>query len=519
VAVSGLGLLVTAALGPVGIKQLGGSPWVNGFIAALFVAFGLSLLGAFEITIPSSILTRLNQSSGTGGFAGTLLMGLTFALSSFACVGPFVGTLLAASVGQGRARPIVGMVVFATGLALPFFLLALFPSYLKKLPRSGGWLARVKVVMGFIVLAAMFKYLAAIDQVMQWNAFTRERFLAIWVVLFTMAGLYLLGVLPLEGVKRDEQVGMGRLLTGMAFLAFALSLIPGMFGSHLGELETFVPPVTGSSGLGGAGDSTALAWMKNDLAGALERARKEKKLVLVNFTGYACTNCHWMKANMFTRPEIASVMKDMVLVDLYTDGNDAASQANQALENGQFHTIAIPFYVIFDPEKRVVATFPSLTRDPAKYLAFLNTKAVDAVEAMASPNGAAALPFKTLDGGAFDSAAVAGKVLVVNFWATWCVPCRKEIPSFNQMNKELGPQGVAVIGVSLDEDGAEAVKPFLAKTPMDYLVALGSDAAKDKYQIGALPTTIVMDRTGKIVQKFEGFTHPEDIQKAVRQAL
>jgi thiol:disulfide interchange protein len=509
-----MGLIVTSILGPFGVVQLGSNVWVNGVIAAVFLVFGLSLLGAFEITLPSGLLTTLNQKSEQGGTLGTLLMGLTFALASFACVGPFMGTLLAASVQGGGARPVLGMLVFASGLALPFFLLALFPQYLKKMPRSGGWLARVKVVMGFIVLAAMFKYLAAIDQVMQWNAFTRERFLAIWVVLFAMAGYYLLGFVPLEGVKRDEKMGLGRLLTGMAFLAFALSLIPGMFGSHLGELETFVPPASGSSVAGGAGESTAFAWMKNDLAGALERARKEKKLVLVNFTGYACTNCHWMKANMFTRPEIASVMKDMVLVDLYTDGNDAASQANQALENGEFHTIAIPFYVIFDPDKKVVATFPSLTRDPTKYLAFLNSKIPGAVEAATT-----GLPFKTLDGGSFDSAAVAGKVLVVNFWATWCVPCRKEIPSFNQMNRELGPKGVAVIGVSLDDDGAEVVKPFLAKNPMEYLVALGSDAAKDKYQIGPLPTTIVMDRTGKIVQKFEGFTHPEDIQKAVKQAL
>jgi thiol:disulfide interchange protein DsbD len=502
-----LGLIVTSILGPFGVVQLGSNVWVNAIIAAVFLVFGLSLLGAFEITLPSGLLTALNQKSEQGGTLGTLLMGLTFALASFACVGPFMGTLLAASVQGGGARPVLGMLVFASGLALPFFLLALFPQYLKKMPRSGGWLARVKVVMGFIVLAAMFKYLAAIDQVMQWNAVTRERFLAIWVVLFAMAGLYLLGFVPLEGVKRDEKIGLGRLLTGMAFLAFALSLIPGMLGSHLGELETFVPPAATGT------DSTALVWMKNDLTGALERARREKKLVLVNFTGYACTNCHWMKANMFTRPEIASVMRDMVLVDLYTDGSDAASLANQALENGEFHTIAIPFYVIYDPDKKVVATFPSLTRDPAKYLAFLNTKA------MAPDTVEAGLPFKTLDGGAFDASAVAGKVLVVNFWATWCVPCRKEIPNFNEMNKELGPKGVAVIGVSLDEDGAEAVKPFLAKNPMDYLVALGSDAAKEKYQVGALPTTIVMDRTGKIVQRFEGFTQPEDIQKAVKQAL
>src|ERR1051326_4576935 len=134
---SGLGLAASAILGPAGVKQLGANKWVNGLIAALFVAFGMSLLGAFEITIPSSILTRLNQSADRGGYAGSLLMGLTFSLSSFACVGPFVGTLLAGSVTGGATRPLFGMLSFATGLALPFFLLALFPGYLKRMPRSG----------------------------------------------------------------------------------------------------------------------------------------------------------------------------------------------------------------------------------------------------------------------------------------------------------------------------------------------------------------------------------------------
>src|ERR1019366_8771697 len=168
------------------------------------LAFGLSLLGAFEITIPSSVLTSLDRGTQKGGIPGTLLMGLTFALSSFACVGPFMGTLLAASVGSGGARPLLGMLTFASGLALPFFLLALFPSYLKRLPKSGAWMARVKVVMGFIVLAAMLKFLASVDQVLQWNVITRERFLAAWIVLFTMAGLYLLGFLRLEALARDD---------------------------------------------------------------------------------------------------------------------------------------------------------------------------------------------------------------------------------------------------------------------------------------------------------------------------
>jgi len=308
-----IGLLTTTLLGPFGVVQLGSNAWVNAFIACVFLVFGLSLLGAFEITLPSGLLTKLDGASQRGGIFGTLLMGLTFSLTSFACVGPFVGPLLAASAQAGGVRPLLGMAAFSSGLSAPFFLLAVFPGFLKRMPRSGGWLPRVKVVMGFVVLAAMLKYVASVDQVMQWNFLTRERFLAAWVVLFAMAGLYLLGFLQLEGVSKDEPLGLGRLLTSALFLAFAISLVPGMFGDKLGELDAYVPlPAESSSG----GSGFSLAWMKNDFHGALDRARRENKLVLVNFTGYACTNCHWMKANMFTRPEIAAAMKNFVLVEL-----------------------------------------------------------------------------------------------------------------------------------------------------------------------------------------------------------
>jgi thiol:disulfide interchange protein len=373
---SGLGLIATAALGPFGIVQLGSNPWVNGFIAVIFLAFGLSLLGAFEITIPSSVLTRLDRFSQKGGTAGTLVMGLTFSLASFACVGPFVGTLLAASLQGGGARPFIGMAAFAAGLALPFFLLAIFPSYLKKMPKSGGWLARVKVVMGFVILAAMLKYVLGVDQVLQWNFLTRERFLAAWIVLFAMGGLYLLGYVRLEGVSKDEPLGLGRLLIGMAFLGFAVSLIPGMFCGKLGELDAYVPPPSSTSGCNAsAGGEPSLTWMKNQFPQATDKARREGNLVFVNFTGYACTNCHWMKANMFTRPEIRSAMQGFVLVDLYTDGTDEASRQNQDFEEKTFGTIATPFYAIFDANGRVLATFPGLTRNPREFLTFLNTPA------------------------------------------------------------------------------------------------------------------------------------------------
>lgn len=504
---SGLGLAITALLGPFGVVQLGSNPWVNAFIAALFIAFGLSLLGAFEITIPSAILTRLNQSSERGGFAGTLLMGLTFSLASFACVGPFVGTLLAASVGGGGARPVAGMLSFAFGLALPFLLLALFPAWLGRLPRSGGWMARVKVVMGFVILAASLKYLASLDQVLRWGWLTRERFLAAWIVLFAMAGLYLLGFLRLEGIKPDERMGLPRLLTAMAFLIFAISLAPGMFGGRLGDLDAYVPAAEAPGAASPAGGG--LVWMKDQYREALDRARREGKLVFVNFTGYACANCHWMKANMFTRPEIAAAMQNFVLVDLYGDGTDAASEENQKLELAKFGTVAEPYYAILDPDQNVVATFPGLTRDGAEFLAFLNQRA-------AAPAASGVPQVKTLGGTPVETS---GKVAVVNFWATWCVPCIQEIPSFNKLQQELGAKGVAVVGVAMDEDGADLVKNFLKKHPMNYPVALGSADLTSQYKLDELPVTVVFDRQGKQIKRFEGFLHEEDLVAAVRQAM
>jgi thiol:disulfide interchange protein len=509
---SGLGLLITAVLGPFGVVQLGSNPWVNGFISALFIAFGLSLLGAFEITIPSSILTRLNKSSDKGGFAGTLLMGLTFSLASFACVGPFVGTLLAASVSGGGTRPLFGMVTFATGLALPFFLLALFPSYLKKLPRSGGWMARVKVVMGFVILAASLKYLASLDQVLRWNFLTRERFLGAWIVLFAMAGLYLLGFLRLEGIKPEDRLGLGRLLTGMAFLIFAITLFPGMSGGRLGDLDAYVPVASGEAASAQTGGG--LVWLKDQYREALNRARAEGKLVFVNFTGYACANCHWMKANMFTRPEIAAALKGFILVDLYGDGTDAASEENQKLELAKFNTVAEPFYAILDPDEKVIATFPGLTKDPAEFLAFVQ-KGV--APSPATPSSGPALSLAALDGKPVE---LAGNVAVVNLWATWCVPCIQEIPSFNKLHRDFAGKGVTVVGVAMDEDGATRVKPFLQKHPMEYTVALGNDALAKQYKTDdGLPVTVVFDRKGKEIKRFQGFLSEPELLAAVQSAL
>ncbi len=390
---TGIGAAVAAVLGPFGLTQLGSSVWVNLFIALIFVVFAASLMGAFEITVPSSALTSLNKVSGRGGLLGTLVMGLVFALASFACTGPFLGVLLAGSLQGDLTWPIFGMLMFSAGLALPFFFLALFPSYLSKLPKSGGWMVRVKVTMGFLVLAASVKYLSNVDQVYQWWILTRERFLAIWIVLLALAGFYLLGRLRIGdagGESAGESIGLGRLALGGLFLILAVSLIPGMFGGRLGELDAYVPPPEYSGlplagGVAGAASSQN-RWLKDDYQQALALAQQTGKPILLSFTGYACSNCHWMKANMFTKPEIAETLDDLVLLELYTDGTDQASEVNQQMQLEKFGTVAIPFYAIIRPDESVVAQFPGRTRNTGEFRAFLSSAGAQLAVHGASPS-------------------------------------------------------------------------------------------------------------------------------------
>ncbi len=369
-----LGFGLTLLLGPFGVKNLSANPWVNTFTALIFLAFGLSLLGAFELTLPYAVVNKMNAASGQGGYVGALLAGFTFTLTSFACVGPFMGTLLAASVQGDKLQPVLGMASFAFGLALPFFFLALFPGVLRKMPRSGDWLMRVKVVMGFIVLAWMLKYLSNVDAVLQLGLLPRERFLAFWIVLFALPGTYLLGWLPLEGIDRNEKMGVARLCFGAAFLIFAVSLIPGMYGGPLGDLDSMVPVATQTLGSGGSSKSEgALQFIKDDYAGALAQAKQQNKLLFVEFTGYACSNCKWMKANMFPRPQIQAALSKLVLADLYTDGAEPVNDQNAKMQESRFQTVATPLYVILDGDEKVIATFAGSTKDTAEFLKFLQS--------------------------------------------------------------------------------------------------------------------------------------------------
>ena len=365
-----IGALMSAFVGPFGLSQLGSNPWVNLLVAGFMCAFALSMLGAFEIAVPSGWTTKASEHSTGSSTLSTLMLSLVFTLASFACTGPFMGALLAGSVAAGDSAyyPVLGMALFSTGLAAPFFALAIFPALISRLPRSGGWMMTGKRVVGVIVLAVALKFLGNVDQVFGWGLLTRERFLAVWIVLFAGTALYLWGMLRLADEGDSNGVGLARLGVGTVFLALAISLVPGMSGGRLGELDAYVPEASSSSLAAEAG---SLSWGKDDYEGALARARAEGKTMLLSFTGYACSNCKWMKANMFTRPEIVELAKDMVLVELYTDGLDETSERNQALQVDRYQSSSIPYYVLIQPDGKVAAKFAGQTRDAQEFREFL----------------------------------------------------------------------------------------------------------------------------------------------------
>jgi thiol:disulfide interchange protein len=372
-----LGMILALAVGAGGVNLLAANPWVNLLITAIFVGFAMNLFGAFQIQIPSRVLTRLDKATNRAGGSeviGTLLMGFTFTLTSFTCTAPFVGTLLVMAA-QGRWQwPLVGMLAFSFVFALPFFFLAWMPQYLARLPKSGGWLNSVKVVMGFLEVAAAMKFLSNADLVWQWNIFTREVCLAVWVAIGVLTTLYLLGQFKLTHDSPVERLGALRLIWTMITLAMTFYLLTGLFGRQLREIESFLPPETGngSQANGTSRDATGeLSWILNDYEGALKKAKQEQKRVFIDFTGYTCTNCRWMEANMFPRAEVQRELEKYVRVRLYTDGNAEFYQRQQKMQQQMFGTVALPYYAVVSADGEKIVTYPGLTRNVAEFVRFL----------------------------------------------------------------------------------------------------------------------------------------------------
>lgn len=343
-------LILTMLFGQDILYKISTSLTANLLFFAIFIVFAISFFGGFELTLPSSWATKADAKAGKGGLIGTFFMALTLVIVSFSCTGPFVGSLLAQTSKEGIGlAPILGMLGFSIGLALPFTLFALFPSMLKSLPRSGGWLNSVKIVFGFIELALGLKFLSNADLIQGWHLLDREVYLALWIVLAVLLGMYLLGKISFSHDSPMPHVSIPRLFLAISSFSFAMYLVPGMWGAPLKAMSGILPPATtqdfdlnelqykiGSGGGHSAATSTSAAKPPQklvnelhvpyglvayfDLQEGLDAARALNKPVMLDFTGHSCANCRKMENSVWSDPEVLKIMKeDFVLVSLYVD--------------------------------------------------------------------------------------------------------------------------------------------------------------------------------------------------------
>lgn len=375
-----LGLALAVIAGPTGLTKFAANPWMNLFLTLLFVVFALNLFGMFEIQVPSGLVNKLNASadSGTGGqtFA-TILMGITFTLTSFTCTTAFVGTVLIYATQGDWFWAVIGMVAFATAFALPFFLFALFPQWLQSLPKSGGWLNSVKVVMGFLELGAAFKFLSNVDLVWGWQTISRPLVLSAWIAIALAAALYLLGKIQLPHDSPVERLGVFRMLMATFFLGLAFYFLTGLFGGSLGEFDAWLPPSSAKDfALNRSGGNVGEAKWQETYDAVLQKAKAENRPAFLNFTGVTCTNCRWMEKNMFPDPAVKKELEKFVLAELYTDREDTPEHQKIDEENGKlqaekFGTVALPLYAVIDASGNILAKFPGLTRDKKEFVEFL----------------------------------------------------------------------------------------------------------------------------------------------------
>ncbi len=336
-----LGSVITAIFGADALNALSTNVWFNIVFFLLLIVFAISFLGAFEITLPQSWANKVDNQAAKGGVIGIFFMALALAIVSFSCTGPIVGTLLVESASKGGLAPIVGMLGFSLAIALPFALFAMFPGWMNSLPKSGGWLNTVKVVLGFLELALAFKFLSNADLVLQLHWFEREIFIAIWIAVFGAMALYLFGKIKLPHDDDSTRISVGRLLLGLVTLAFTVYLIPGLWGAPLKLISGFPPPMNYSESPYGVGFTKLGSGVAShneeglpegaelgphdiiaftDYFEGLAYAKKVNKPVLIDFTGFACVNCRKMEERVWAEPHVLDILKNkVVLISLYVD--------------------------------------------------------------------------------------------------------------------------------------------------------------------------------------------------------
>ena len=386
-----LGLAVTLLFGASALNALSTNAIFNIFFFLLLVVFAVSFFGAFEITLPSSWTTAVDsKAEKTTGLISIFLMAFTLALVSFSCTGPIIGFLLVEVSTMGSIlAPTIGMLGFAIALALPFTLFALFPTWLKQMPKSGGWMNVIKVTLGFIELAFALKFLSVADLAYGWHILDRETFLALWIVIFGLLGVYLLGKIKLPHDDDDTRVSVPRFFLALCSLAFAIYMVPGLWGAPLKAVSAFAPPMyTQDFNL----YKNEVRAQFDDYDLGMEYARRVGKPVMLDFTGYGCVNCRKMELAVWTDTKVADLMNnDYVLITLYVDNKTKLPEPIVVQENGQerklrtlgdkwsylqrvkFGANAQPFYVLIDNEGKPLNKSYAYDENVDKYVEFLET--------------------------------------------------------------------------------------------------------------------------------------------------
>jgi thiol:disulfide interchange protein len=406
-----LGLLITIIFGADALNVLSTNGIFNFFFFLLLVAFALSFLGAFELVLPSSWVNKLDSKSDKNGLGGLFFMAGTLALVSFSCTGPIVGTLLVQAATSGQLLgPAIGMFGFAIALAIPFVLFAMFPAWLKAMPKSGGWLNSVKVVLGFLELAFSFKFLSNVDLAYHWNWFDREIFLSLWIVISALLGFYLLGKLKLPNDSDVKHVSTPRLVLAIITLSFTMYMIPGLWGAPLKSISAFLPPMSTQDFVMSAGSAPAAVHNSGnhkyseifhaplgldaffDYDEGLVYAKKMNKPVFIDFTGHACVNCRKMEASVWPDKEVLSrLSNDYVVIQLYVDDKTDLAAAEQTvskysgkkietignkwsdLQASRFNANSQPFYVLLDTKGNLLVQPQGADYDPASFTKYLDS--------------------------------------------------------------------------------------------------------------------------------------------------
>lgn len=386
-----LGLAITLIFGASALNALSTNAIFNIFFFLMLVVFAASFFGAFEITLPSKWSNAVDsKAEATTGLLSIFLMAFTLSLVSFSCTGPIIGFLLVEVSTTGSIiAPALGMLGFAIALALPFTLFAMFPSWLKSMPKSGGWMNVIKVVLGFLELAFALKFLSVADLAYGWGLLDRETFLALWIVIFSLLGFYLLGKIKFPHDDDSNKVGVGRFFLALISLAFAVYMVPGLWGAPLKAVSAFAPPMqTQDFNL----YENEVHAKFQDFDAGMEYARQQGKPVMIDFTGYGCVNCRKMELAVWTDPQVSKLLtEDYVLITLYVDEKTKLPEPVKVMENGKERTLrtigdkwsylqrskfganAQPFYVLIDNEGNPLNKSYSYDEDIAKYVDFLQT--------------------------------------------------------------------------------------------------------------------------------------------------